>query len=131
NSWVPTAVALTGGSVRVSWPLNHDRDSEFLKYEVLRNNVVIKTYENVRSKPADWGLPPMAYVDTTVSNGTSYTYRVRATDPEGHSALSATVSVTASGSTAPSAYRNAVLSDAPLNYWPLDDSSATLSHDWA
>lgn len=131
TAWPATALALTGGSVRVSWPLNYDRDSEFLKYEVLRDNVVVKTFENVRSKSADWGLAPMAYVDTTVVNGTSYTYRIRATDNEGHSILGGTATVTASGSAAPSAYRSAVLGDAPLNYWPLDDSSATLSYDWA
>ena len=131
TDWNPTAVALSGGSIRVSWPLNWDRDSEFLKYEVLRNNVVVKTFENVRSKPADWGLPPMAYVDTAVTNGTTYTYRIRATDNEGHSITGATVSATASGSTAASAYRDTVLGDSPLSYWPLDDSSTTLSYDWA
>ena len=56
---------------------------------------------------------------------------MRATDNEGHSILGGTTTVTASGSAAPSAYRTAVLDDAPLNYWPLDDSSATLSYDWA
>lgn len=131
TAWPASSIALTGGSVRVSWPLNYDRDSEYLKYEVLRDNAVVKTYENVRSKSADWGLPPMAFVDTTVTNGTTYTYRVRATDNEGHSILGGTTTVTASGSAAPSAYRTAVLDDAPLNYWPLDDSSATLSYDWA
>ena len=131
TAWPASSLALTGGSIRVSWPLNYDRDSEFLKYEVLRDNVVVKTYENVRSKSADWGLPPMAFVDTTVTNGTSYTYRVRATDNEGHTILGGTTTVTASGSAAPSAYRTAVLDDAPLSYWPLDDSSATLSYDWA
>ncbi|MFT4258390.1 PKD domain-containing protein [Microbacterium sp.] len=131
TAWPATAIALTGGSVRVSWPLNYDRDSEYLKYEVLRDNVVVKTFENVRSKSPDWGLPPMAFVDTTVVNGTSYTYRVRATDNEGHSILGGTATVTASGSAEPSVYRSAVLADAPLDYWPLDDSNASSSYDWA
>ncbi|MEU1971942.1 PKD domain-containing protein [Microbacterium sp. NPDC019599] len=131
TAWPATALALSGGSVRVSWPLNWDRDSEFLKYEVLRDNVVIKTFENVRSKSADWGLPPMAYVDTTVTNGTSYTYRIRATDAQNHSIVSGTATVTASGTASASAYRDSVLADTPLNYWPLDDSSSTVSYDWA
>lgn len=131
TAWQPTALALSGGSIRVSWPLNYDRDSEFLKYEVLRNNVVIKTFENVRSKSPDWGLPPMAFVDTSVTNGTSYTYQIRATDAQNHSITGATVSVTASGTTTASAYRSAVLTDTPLSYWPLDDSSSTVSYDWA
>ena len=130
TAWPATATSL-GGSIRISWPLNYDRDSEFLKYEVLRNNVVIKTFENVRSKSADWGLPPMAFVDTNVTNGTSYTYRVRATDAQNHSILGGTATVTASGTTTTSAYRDAVLGDSPLDYWPLDDSSPTLSYDWA
>ncbi|WP_243076170.1 PKD domain-containing protein [Microbacterium sp. SS28] len=130
TAWPATALSL-GGSIRVSWPLNYDRDSEFLKYEVLRNNVVVKTFDNVRSKSADWGLPPMAWVDTNVTNGTSYTYRVRAKDAQNHEILGGTATVTASGTTIPSAYRDAVLGDTPLNYWPLDDSSQTLSYDWA
>ncbi|TDN90830.1 LamG domain-containing protein [Microbacterium sp. BK668] len=131
TDWPATALALSGGAVRVSWPLNWDRDSEFLKYEVLRNNVVIKTFENVRSKPKDWGLPPMAFMDTNVTNGTSYTYRVRATDAQNHSILGGTSTVTASGTTTASAYRDTVLADKPLSYWPLDDSSPTVSYDWA
>lgn len=130
TAWPATALSL-GGSVRVSWPLNYDRDSEFLKYEVLRNNVVIKTFENVRSKSADWGLPPMAFVDTNVTNGTSYTYRVRATDAQNHSILGGAATATASGAATASTYRSAVLADTPLDYWPLDDSSPTVSYDWA
>ena len=113
TDWPATALALSGGSIRVSWPLNYDRDSEYLKYEVLRNNIVVKTYDNVRSKPKDWGLPPMAYVDTNVVNGTSYTYRVRATDAQNHSILGGTATVTATGTTTASAYRDAVLADTP------------------
>lgn len=131
TAWPATAIALSGGSVRVSWPLNYDRDSEFLTYEVLRNNVVVKTFENVRSKSPDWGLPAMAYIDNSVSNGTTYTYRVRATDAQGHSILGGTATVTATGTSTASAYRDAVLADTPLDYWPLDDDSSTLSYDWA
>lgn len=131
TQWPATAIALSGGVVRVSWPLNYDRDSEYLKYEVLRNNVVVKTFENVRSKSPDWGLPQMAYIDNSVVNGTSYTYRVRATDAEGHSILGGTATVAATGSSTTSTYRSAVLGDSPVNYWPLDDSSTTVSYDWA
>ncbi|QIG38801.1 PKD domain-containing protein [Microbacterium sp. 4R-513] len=131
TDWPATAIALSGNSVRVSWPLNYDRDSEYLKYEVLRNNVVVKTFDNVRSKPKDWGLPPMSYVDTNVVNGTTYTYRIRATDAQNHSILGGIATITASGTATASAYRDAVLADTPLDYWPLDDSSPTLSYDWA
>ncbi|QRY39477.1 PKD domain-containing protein [Microbacterium hominis] len=131
TAWPATAISLSGGSVRVSWPLNYDRDSEFLTYEVLRGNVVVKTFENVRSKSPDWGLPAMAYIDNAVTSGATYTYRVRATDPQGHAILGGTATVTASGTSTASAYRDAVLADAPLDYWPLDDDSTTVSYDWA
>jgi PKD repeat protein len=130
TDWPASALPLDG-SIRVTWPLNYDRDSEFLKYEVLRNNVVIKTFENVRSKSKDWGLPPMTYVDSTVVSGTSYTYRIRATDNEGHNILGGAVTATASGTATSSTYRSAVLADSPLDFWPLDDTAGSVSYDWA
>ena len=131
NAWVPSALAVPSGAVRLSWPSNWDRDSENLTYEVLRNNAVIYTSAPSRSKSANWGVPPFTYADGDVQAGASYTYRVRAKDNEGHTALSAAVTVTAEGSAAPSAYRESVLADSPLDYWPLDEASGAVAFDWA
>lgn len=130
TDWPATAVALEG-AVRVSWPTNFDRDSELLTYELTRDGTVIKTFEDVRSKSKDWGLAPMSYMDAAIEDGRTYTYRVRAMDAEGHSINGGAVTITATGTTAQSAYRDAVLADGPLSYWPLDDNSGPVSYDWA
>ncbi|MFE6995690.1 PKD domain-containing protein [Microbacterium sp. NPDC057659] len=129
--WMPTAAGVAGGALRISWPSNWDRDSEYLKYEVLRDGAVVKTFDSLRSKKADWAVPAFAWVDATVVAGTSYSYRVRATDQQGHAAMSGTVTATASGTLAGSAYRTAVLKDSPRNYWPLGEASGATAYDWA
>lgn len=130
TDWPASATAIDG-AIRVSWPLNHDRDSEFLTYEVFRDGQLIATLEDVRSKSPDWGLAPLAFMDTDVTDGQDYTYRVRASDSEGHSIQGAPATARASGTSIPSSYRDAVLGDAPLNYWPLDDTDPSVSYDWA
>ncbi|WP_298862254.1 PKD domain-containing protein [uncultured Microbacterium sp.] len=129
--WMPTATNVAGGALRISWPSNWDRDSEYLKYEVLRDGVVVKTFDSLRSKKADWGVPAFGWVDSSVVSGTSYSYRVRATDQQGHAAMSGTVTATASGASTDSAYRAAVLKDSPRNYWPLGEASGATAYDWA
>lgn len=131
TDWMPTATQVGSGAVRVSWPSNWDRDSEFLKYEVLRDNVVIKTFDALRSKKEDWAIPPFGYVDTTVTSGTTYSYRVRATDARGNSIMSGTATASASGTSTPSAYKTAVLKDLPSSYWPLDEASGSTASDWS
>ena len=130
TQWPASAQALDG-AVRISWPTNYDRDSEYLDYEVLRDGIVIATVEDIRSKSADWGLPPVTYVDADVESGSTYTYRIRAIDEAGHSILGQQVTVTATGVAAESAYRDTVMVDKPLNYWPLDSSDSGISYDWA
>ena len=131
NTDWPVSAQVLDGAVRISWPTNYDRDSEYLDYDVLRDDVVIETLEDVRSKSPDWGLPPVTYVDADVESGSTYTYRIRATDEDGHSILSQRATVTAAGAASESAYRDVVLSDRPLDYWPLDGSTSGISYDWA
>ncbi|MHA3723936.1 PKD domain-containing protein [Leucobacter sp. HY1910] len=130
TDWMPSATQVANGAVRVSWPSNWDRDNEFLKYEVLRDNVVIKTFDALRSKKDDWAIPPFGYVDTTVEAGTNYSYRVRATDARGNSIMSGTATASASGASTPSAYKTAVLKDLPSSYWPLDEATGATASDW-
>ncbi|MDN3444170.1 PKD domain-containing protein [Microbacterium sp. APC 3901] len=134
STWVPTATAVASGAVRVTWPLNWDRDNEYLEYKVIRDGVngsPIHT-TNARSKPADWGLPGMAFVDSGVDPGSTHTYRVRAEDAKGNVAWSTIVTATAgtSGTLGASSYSQAVLADRPVHYWPLNDAGSS-SSDWA
>lgn len=130
TDWMPTATQVADGAVRVSWPSNWDRDSEFLKYEVLRNNVVIKTFDALRSKKEDWAIAPFGFVDTGAASGSTNSYRVRATDSRGNSTLSGTVTAGVTGTSTASDYRAAVLKDQPSSYWPLDEASGSVARDW-
>ncbi|WP_186307625.1 LamG-like jellyroll fold domain-containing protein, partial [Microbacterium sp. 1.5R] len=134
SNWVPTAAPIASGAVQVSWPLNWDRDNEFLEYRVIRDGVNGSPVHTTtaRSKPADWGLPGMSFVDSGVAPGSTHTYRVRAQDAKGNVAWSTTITAAAgsAGSLNASTYSQTVLADAPVHYWPLNDSGAT-SYDWA
>jgi PKD repeat protein len=133
SSWSPTAVAISAGSIRVSWPLNWDRDNEYLNYQVIRNGQTASPVYSVtaRSKPADWALPGLTFTDRDVVQGQTYTYRIRVYDPSGNQQNSATISVTADGNTPTTSYSTAVLADDPVNYWPLNDTAGSTSYDWA
>ena len=133
SSWSPTAVAIAEGSIRVSWPLNWDRDNEYLTYQVIRNGQTASPVYSVtaRSKSADWALPGLSFIDRSVTQGQSYTYRIRALDPMGNVQNSATITAVADGSGQSTSYSTAVLADAPLNYWPINDTAGTTSYDWA
>ncbi|MFT3798207.1 PKD domain-containing protein [Microbacterium sp.] len=133
SSWIPSAVAISEGSIRVSWPLNWDRDNEYLTYQVIRNgNTASPVYSvTARSKPADWALPGLTFTDKNVVQGQTYTYRIRVYDPSGNVQNSATITAVADGDSPTTAYSTAVLADDPVSYWPFNDTAGSTSYDWA
>ncbi|HEU5223299.1 MAG TPA: PKD domain-containing protein [Candidatus Lumbricidophila sp.] len=124
---VPTVLALASDAVRVNWSANSDPDNESLKYEVLRNNVVIHTLTAL-SKP--WSQPSLGFFDGGVAPGATVNYRIRATDPNGNVSLSDSVAFTNTSSGTVTAYQRAVLSSA-TNYWPLNEPSGSVAVNWA
>lgn len=90
--FVPTLSTPLTGTVRVTWTSNYDRDNEQLKYEVLRNGVVVYT---VTGLSAQWKRPTMSWNDVGRTPGTAYTYQLRATDPFGNLRTGNSVTVTA------------------------------------
>ena len=72
----------------------------------------------------------MRFLDTTVSAGNTYEYRVRVTDPHGNSTVSAWTSVTIAADGPYSAFNQAVLDSGPSAYWPLSETSGTAGYDW-
>ena len=106
-----------------------DRDSSVLaKVELLRNNVVVQTQTNVT---ALFWKTTVAYTDTDVTAGTTYSYKLRLTDPDGNVTTSNARSVAPSGATiGSSTYSRQVLADGASNYWRLDDPASTVT-DWA
>ena len=71
-----------------------------------------------------WKRPQVSFVDKNVTPGTTYSYRVRATDATGNSsALSTAVSATPTAQAA--SYASTVRADKPALYWNSVLSSTT------
>jgi len=119
SAWTPSAVSADAGTARITIPGNWDRDSTDLTYKVMRSDLS----QPVNTKTLTsyfWYQPTMTFMDTGLTPGNSYTYRVTATDSDGNQAQSDPVTVTASGSAAPK-YVNQVLTDGAVLYWRLGD----------
>lgn len=113
--------AVTGGAINISARSVYDTDDGPLQYVLYRNNVQVG--EPITAESTWWMRPQVTFVDTNVTPGTSYSYRVRAIDAAGNqSALSATQNGVASATGSP--YANAVTADTPSLYWRYDDSGS-------
>lgn len=68
-----------GNDVKVSWRAGWDRDDRTLTYRVYRNG----DDEPVHTMTADstfWDRPTLSFTDDTVDSGTTYSYRITASD---------------------------------------------------
>jgi PKD repeat protein len=115
-------------ALRVAWPANYDRDNERINYRVYRDNT--RVYE-ITADSRFYRRQNLSYLDTSVTSGQTYTYRVRASDPFGNVMWSSSVSGTPDTGTALTEYQKVVLSDGPKTYWPLNETSGTSLADWA
>ncbi|MBD8043078.1 LamG domain-containing protein [Arthrobacter sp. Sa2BUA2] len=124
----PGAPQLVSGESRatgqntVRWQTSSDPDDSDLTYSVYRNGSAT-ALGTVKASSQWWNLPQASFTDKTAAPGTTYTYRVRASDPNGHvGALSAQVSIATAGSVP--AYPAAVRADGATTYWRLGDTFA-------
>ena len=121
--WAPTLVPTSTTSVRVSWPTAYDRDDKTLTYQAIRTGVATPRI-TLNADSQWWNTPRLGFVDTGLSPGQSYSYRVVVNDPGGNTVNSTTVSVTMPTSfQAASAYAQAVRGRGARIYWPLNETS--------
>lgn len=113
----PAQGAVTQNSITISWSASTDTGGSGLKgYDVERNGSVIATE-----------VPTTSYVDTGLSSGATYTYRVRARDnAENVSAFSPSRNITTADTTAPTV---PVISAAALSETQIRISLVTPSTD--
>lgn len=130
--WVPTLLATSPTSVRVSWPAGWDRDDYTLSYRVIRNGAFGTPRYTTTANSSWWNLPALGFVDTGLTAGQTYSYQVVANDPGGNQVFSTSASITmpASVPTA-SAYASSVRSNGARIYWPLNETSGTFVRDRA
>lgn len=128
GAWSLTVASDSGGTVRLSWPANHDRDNEQLTYRVIRDGNTAAPVYTTTASSRFWDQPTVAWVDTGRSPGTAYTYRVSATDAYGNVAWTNTVAQTTAASGTYSAYATAVTNDSPTFYYRLGDSGSSVAN---
>lgn len=119
------ARAITPGAVQVNIRSVNDPDDSDITYAVYRGtNTTTPVWTGV-ARSQHWYRPQVTFVDTNVTAGTNYTYRVRAIDAAGNqSGLSGSVSAVASGTGSP--YAAAVINDSPRLYYRYDDPSGSV-----
>ena len=126
----PTARSVAGGTARVSWQAATDPDNADLTYKVYRSGTTAPVYTTTQSNQY-WNCPQMGYVDKGLTAGSSYTYRVTASDAYGNTYnLPTTNSVTIAGGTL-SNYAQDVLNDNASAFWRLGESSGSAVYDWS
>ncbi|MGI8418567.1 MAG: PKD domain-containing protein, partial [Nakamurella sp.] len=92
--WVPSASSLQAGAARIAFQANWDRDDMTLTYKVVRNGDTAHPVYTTQKDSSFWNLPGMAFTDTGLTPGATYSYRVYAVDGDGNSTASNPVSVT-------------------------------------
>ncbi len=108
------AEATSEGAVQVRWRTVVDPDDSEITYEVYRNGNPVPVWVG-QSSSMWWKRPQVSFVDTSVTAGTTYSYRVVATDGTNRSALS--TATTATARAASGSYASTVRADAPSLYW--------------
>ncbi|MFB7310180.1 LamG-like jellyroll fold domain-containing protein [Streptomyces sp. NPDC056192] len=128
----PTVPSVSAESVKptealVRWRASLDTDDTALTYKVYRNGGSTPVY-TVDGDSVEWSRPQLSFTDTNVTAGSTYTYRVTATDGAGNaSALSATASVTVP--TSAQKYPAKVLDDGANLYWRYNESATPFVGD--
>lgn len=115
----PEITPYGANSARIVWPAAYDRDDRELTYRLYRNNTLIRT---MTAESNWWTLPALGHVDTGLTNGATYSYRLTVADAT-NTVNSTTVSYThSSNAPVPHAYGQTVLDAGASLYWPLNDT---------
>ncbi|KQO97535.1 LamG-like jellyroll fold domain-containing protein [Leifsonia sp. Leaf264] len=121
-----TAEALTANQVQVRVRTVVDIDNSDLTYSIFRNGSSTPIWSGTASSYW-WIRPQITFIDTTVTPGTSYTYRVSVSDGTNTSALSGGSVAKAVG--IGNAYATGIIADHPSLYWRYDETTGTIAQD--
>ena len=121
-----TAEAVSPGAIQVSMRSVVDQDDSELVYSVFRNGASTPIWTGTATSKW-WVRPQVTFVDTDVTAGTSYSYRVRVSDGTNTSALSAAAS--AQPISEASDYVGQVIADDPALYWRYDEPTGVWAKD--
>jgi hypothetical protein len=123
---VATAQATSSGTIQVRFRTVVDADDSVLTYRMYRNGSSTPIWTGTANS-VWWKRPQVTFVDSAVSVGSTYSYRVTATDGTNTSGLSAAVSAQATAATAN--YPARVRADNPQFYWQYDGTTGAWVQD--
>lgn len=112
----PKGFAQSASALRLLWTTVWDRDDLTLSYDVFREGVVDPVC-TVTAASTVWETPTASCIDNNTELGTTYRYRVRASDPDGNRAWGPWGQITTPETVSP--YQAAVLGDVPRHYWQM------------
>ena len=121
----PSVIAL-GANARIAWQANTDMDDANLTYTLTRNGAQV--YQTTAASNF-WTRPTMGFMDSAVTAGTLYKYRLSVSDPSGNTVQSEIVNYTAPAAATQNAYAKRVLADGAAPYWPMNETSGTTLFD--
>ena len=125
SHFMPTLTPLASGTVRVAFQSNWDRDSKLLTYSVVRNSDTAHPVWTTTSESEWWNTPTIGFLDTGLTPGATYKYRIYVTDPDGNTVAGDTATVTVPLTGTQTAYDKQVIADGASSYWPLDEASGS------
>lgn len=126
-----TATSSPSGAVHLSWNSFYDIDNENLTYAVIRDADQAHPVCGFVRSSFPWRTPRIGCVDSGPAAGSSHSYRVLVSDPDGNTAESGSVRTTVNGSGAASAYAKAVVADGADSYWRLGAATRGIASDSA
>jgi PKD repeat protein len=130
STFKPTLSSPAAGSVRVSFLANWDRDDRTLTYKITRDNTVVYT---TTVDSSEFERPAIGFLDTGLTPGTTYNYRLQVTDLDGNVTKGDGVAIVPSGANAvaTNTYGQTVLSQGASLYLPMNETTGTSSRDAA
>ena len=120
----PALQGLVNGAVRLTFGTTSDRDNENLVYDVFRDGDTRTPVQSTTAASTFYQAKTLSLVDTGLVEGSTVSYRVRASDPFGNVAWSPSASVQVPDTAAQlGPYGSSVLHDAPSSFWRLGEAS--------
>lgn len=126
---VPNAASFTAGQARISWTATYDQDNVNLNYKLVRDGNTANPVYQTNQISNFWTRPAMGFIDTGLAPGSTHSYRLYVTDPDGNQISRLGNTVTISANTSGGAYGDSVKAAGASSYWPLDESSGTAGLD--
>ena len=128
--FTPNLITQAPGSVRISFQANADQDDVNLTYKIVRNSLVNSPIYTTTVASTYWNRPNIGYVDTGLTPGAQYRYRLYVTDPDGNQVAGDTVTYTVPDPAVQGTYAQTVVSQGAGTYWRMDEPSGSALVDW-